>query len=181
MKDISMHLMDIIENSVAAKASEIRVDIFESVSGDYYRFRIRDNGTGMSSEFLSQVTDPWTTTRSTRKVGLGLALLQQNCQQAGGFLRIFSIPGKGTILEAGFSWSHLDRPPSGNIPGTLKLLLASYPGIHFIYHHYTDEGEYCFDTEIIKDYLNGAPVGEPEILRFLQEMITGNLELIRAS
>jgi hypothetical protein len=181
MKDLSMHLMDIIENSIAAEASEIRVDIFESESGDYYRFRIRDNGTGMNSEFLSQVTDPWTTTRDTRKVGLGLALLQQNCQQAGGFLRIFSIPDKGTIVEAEFSWSHMDRPPAGNIPGTLKLLLASYPEIHFIYHHYTDEGEYCFDTEIIKDCLNGAPIGEPAVLRFLQEMITGNLELIRAS
>lgn len=181
MKDISLHLMDIAENSIAAGASEIRIDIFESEVGNYYRFRVRDNGRGMKPEFLKQATDPWTTTRTTRDKGMGLALLQHNCSQAGGYLRLFSIPEKGCIVEAEFLLHHIDCPPAGNISGTLKLLLNSYPGIHFCYTHHTDEGSYMLDTSELLVSLQGVPLNEPSILRYIQAMISENLHLIKAS
>jgi hypothetical protein len=181
MKDISMHLMDIVENSIRAMASTIEIDIFESKLGNYYRLRIKDNGTGMEEEFLERVTDPWTTTRTTRKVGLGLSLLKQNCERTGGFLTINSVKGQGTVVEAELGLAHLDRPPSGNIAVTLKLLIGANPSIRFIYNHHTDDGIFFLDTDEVHAQLEGLRIEEPGVLKYLQEMISENLEEIKIS
>jgi hypothetical protein len=175
MKDIGLHIMDIAQNSITAEASQISIVILDRPSIDLYQVRITDNGKGMDKELLDKVTDPYTTTRATRKVGLGLSLYKQHAEQTGGALGIASAPGKGCVVTASFRWHHIDRPAQGDIPGVLRLLITANPGIRFIYKHYTDKGEFLFDTEEVKASLDGISITEPEVTHFLKEMISENL------
>lgn len=179
MKDLSMHIMDIAQNSVSAMADLIRIEIHENVANDTYQVIIEDNGKGMNAELVSKVTDPYVTTRTTRKVGLGLPLLKQNAERTGGRLSIESEEGKGTKVTASFSLSNFDRPPLGDIAGTIVLLAAANLKIRFVYQHVTENGEYIFDTLEVNEMLDGMPISEAGIIRFLKEMITENLQEIK--
>src|SRR5690554_6737808 len=117
MKDLSLHLLDLLQNSTVVDSTHISLDIVDSKEENRFWFRIDDNGRGMSKEFLEKVTDPYSTTRTTRKVGLGLPLIKMNSEQCGGGFRIESEVGKGTILEFWFEHDHLDRPPMGDLSG----------------------------------------------------------------
>jgi hypothetical protein len=172
MKNIGLHIMDIVQNSITAGASEVIIDIHDRPSIDLYQVRIKDNGCGMDKELLDRVTDPFTTTRKTRKVGLGLSLFRQNAEQSGGLLAITATPGAGCEVTATFQWHHIDRPAQGDIPGIMRLLITANPDLHFIYRHTTDKGHYQLDTEDVKINLDGISIAAPEITRFLKEMIT---------
>lgn len=178
MKELSLHVYDLTENSITAGATLIEVTIRCSVKDNVYDFTIKDNGKGMSKEFLAKVTDPWTTTRKTRKVGIGLPLIKMNTEAAGGGMTIESEPGKGTVLNFRFQNDHLDRPPMGDLPGTIVMLCAQYQDIHFIFKYITDTGEYTFDTDEIKEALDGMSMQEVSIMKYLKEMIKENLEEI---
>ncbi len=178
MKDLSMHIMDIIQNSVRAEASLVELEITESQKLDLFSISIKDNGIGMSKQMLEKVTDPFFTTRTTRKVGLGLSLLKQNAEQTGGKVEINSKEGVGTSLKAIFSHSHLDRPSLGDIAGIMVLLVGANPKMDFLYKHITDKGEYVFDTKEVKEVLEGVSVSDPEIMQYLKEMIKENLNTI---
>ncbi|RUT78664.1 ATP-binding protein [Ancylomarina longa] len=178
MKDLSLHIMDIIQNSVRAKASLVELDINENQKEDLYSITIKDNGCGMSTEILERVCDPFFTTRTTRKVGLGLSLLKQNAEQTGGNMEIWSEEGKGTRLDVCFSLSHIDRPVLGDIAGTMVLLLGANPEMDFIYRHRTEKGEYIFDTKEIKEVLEEVSVSDPNIMQYLKELIKENLNTI---
>ncbi|MPQ47357.1 ATP-binding protein [Marinifilum sp. N1E240] len=178
MKDLSMHIMDIIQNSVRAEASLVELEIKESLKDDLFSISIKDDGFGMSEELLAKVTDPFFTTRTTRKVGLGLSLLKQNAEQTGGKMELSSVEGEGTCLKAVFSHSHLDRPSLGDIAGTMVLLVGANPEMDFLYQHITDEGEYVFDTKEVKEVLEGVSVSDPEIMKYLKEMINENLNTL---
>ncbi|WP_421920318.1 ATP-binding protein [Marinifilum sp.] len=178
MKDLSMHIMDIIQNSVRAKASLVELKIKESEKDDLFSISIKDNGFGMSEEVLAKAIDPFFTTRTTRKVGLGLSLLKQNAEMTGGKMEISSKEGVGTELEAVFSHRHLDRPAMGDIAGTMVLLVGANPKMDFIYIHITDKDEYVFDTKEIKEVLDGMPVSDPNIMHYLKEMIQENLNTL---
>lgn len=178
MKDLSMHIMDIIQNSVRAEASLVELKITESFKDDMFSIAIKDNGFGMSEEVLAKAIDPFFTTRTTRKVGLGLSLLKQNAEQTGGGMEISSKEGEGTELEAVFSYKHLDRPSLGDIAGTMVLLVGANPEMDFIYTHITDDGEYVFDTKEVKEVLDGMPVSDPNIMQYLKEMIKENLNTL---
>jgi hypothetical protein len=110
-----------------------------------------------------------------RKVGLGLPLLKQNCEQTGGSLHIASKTGEGARVEAVFIHNHIDRPTLGDIAGTVVLTASAYPDIHFIYRHKKDGKTYEFDTEEVKDVLDGLSIQTPEIIQYLREMIEENL------
>lgn len=178
MKELSLHVYDLMENSIAANATLIEVTIHCSVKDNIYDFTIKDNGKGMSQEFLSKVTDPWTTTRKTRKVGIGLPLIKMNTETAGGGMKIESKPGKGTVLNFWFQNNHLDRPPMGDLTGTIVILCSQYKDIHFIFKYITDTGEYIFDTDEIKEFLDGMSMQDVSIMKYLKEMIQENLEEI---
>lgn len=175
MKELSLHIMDIIQNSIVAEASYIEIELIENKAENIYSISIKDNGKGMSAEMLAKVTDPYCTSRTTRKVGLGIPLFKQNAEQAGGNLVITSEPGEGTELTAIFKHDHLDRPMMGDIAGVIILTAAANENIHFIYTHKTEIGEYVFDTEEIKEVLDGMSMNQPEVIRYLKEMIKENL------
>ncbi len=181
MKDLALHILDILQNSVTAGAKLVQLGIEEIPSADKYIVTITDDGKGMSEEMVQQVTDPFFTTRTTRKVGLGLPLLKQNAERTGGSLIIDSKPGEGTKVTAVFSYSHIDRLPTGDIPGILALTASSYAEIDFIYKHHTPEGIFSFDTTEIKETLEGVPINNPQVITFMKDFIRDNLAEIKAS
>ncbi len=181
MKDLALHILDILQNSVTAGATLIKLEIGEIPKQDIYSVKFIDNGKGMVKSMIHQVTDPFFTTRTTRKVGLGLPLLKQNAERTGGNLRILSTPGNGTEVEACFVFNHIDRLPTGDIAGTLALTVSSYPAVDFIYTHTTPDGTFIFDTKEIKETLEDVPINNPQVINFMKDLIRENLEAIKAS
>jgi len=179
MKDLSLHILDIVHNSIRAEASLIKISIFENQHTDSYKIRIQDNGKGISPQLLPTVSDPFTTRRKTRRVGMGLALLRQNAEQAAGSLTILSEIGKGTTVNASFEYHNIDRPPIGDIAGVIVQLVIAFPKTDFVYSHKSGREQYVFDTRQIKQELGDMPIVQPEIRSFLLEMINENLNKIR--
>jgi anti-sigma regulatory factor (Ser/Thr protein kinase) len=180
MKDLSLHILDIAQNSISAGASKIGISIDENLTANTMAIEVTDNGRGMPAEVLERVTDPYYTSRTTRKVGLGIPLFKQNAEATGGSLQIDSEEGRGTTLKATFLHKHLDRPPLGDMAGVMVLLSGANPEIRFVYTHRIDNEEYVFDTEEVKEALDGIPLNEPQVMRFLKEMINENLTAIKA-
>ena len=181
MKDLALHILDILQNSVTAGSTLVKLQIDEVPARDLYIVNITDNGIGMDAETVQQVTDPFFTTRTTRKVGLGLPLLKQNAERTGGSMTIQSKPGIGTEVDVVFVYSHIDRIPAGDIAGTLALTVSSYPAIDFIYTHNTPGGTFIFDTFEIKETLGDLPVSNPQVIGFMKDLINDNLKEIKAS
>ena len=149
MEDLSLHILDVVENSIAAGASKIEIKITEDQASDLLVIEIKDDGRGMDKETLDQVLDPFYTTRTTRRVGMGLSLLAQSAEESNGKFKIVSEVGKGTELKATFQYSHIDRKPMGDLKTTFITLLMSYPEINFIYIHKDDEGIDTLDSNDI--------------------------------
>ena len=145
LEDLSAHVLDIAENSVMASGTEVRIEILEERSADRLIFSVEDNGKGMTEDFIAKVTDPFTTTRTTRRVGMGLPFLKQSAELCGGGLDIRSKPGEGTKTTATFRMSSIDKPPLGNVPATMMALVMGSPEIHWIYRHKTDFGEFILE------------------------------------
>ncbi|MDR2512090.1 MAG: ATP-binding protein [Bacteroidales bacterium] len=176
MKDLSLHILDIAQNSISANASLIEISIVEDNIANNYTLTIKDNGRGMSKEFLEKVTDPYSSTRSTRKVGLGLPLLKLNTERTGGSFKIDSELGKGTVVTANFVFDHIDRIPIGDIAGVVVMLCSMNPNLDFVYTHKTPCGEYIFDTCEIKEAIEGMTIQEIAIQKYLKEMLEENLK-----
>jgi len=138
MEDLSLHILDIVENSIAASASEIKIVIVEDTASDQLRLEISDNGNGMDEEMRKKVLDPFVTTRTTRRVGLGLPLLAQAARESGGDLTLDSAPGRGTTVIAVFQLSHPDLKPLGDIPATLGTILAGKPELDLVFDYHRD-------------------------------------------
>ncbi len=175
MRDISMHILDIAGNSVRAGASLVEVTLTEYPENDILMLTVKDDGCGMDKETIAKAMDPFFTSRITRKVGLGIPLLQQNAQQTGGNVFIESEPGKGTLLMAVFTHSHIDRPPMGDLPGTLSLLVSGNPDVDFSFVHRIAQQEYIFDSRAVKGVLDGVEITQPSVVKFIKEMIKENL------
>jgi len=181
MKTLALNILDIVQNSIRAKASMISVEIDESESKELYLITLTDNGTGIPEDILKNVTDPFVTTRTKRKLGLGLPLLKYHAEITGGNLEIASEKGKGTRVCASFINSHFDRQPLGDVSGVLAIMIASNPGIHFSYRHSTDNGEYRFDTAETKTFLEVETLNDTALLEDIKVMINENLKNINAS
>ena len=164
MEDISLHILDIAENSVASGATLITISIVEKTREDSFIVTIEDNGRGMAEEFVRNVLDPFCTTRTTRKVGFGLSFLAQSARETGGDIRIESVPGKGTIVTADFIPSHIDMKPLGNIADTITTLIAGNPQIDFLFTYIRDTRIYSLDTREIRTVLDDVPINSSEVL-----------------
>ncbi len=180
MKTISDHVMDIVQNSVRAGATLIEIIIEENLESDFYILNINDNGCGMSREVLEQAANPFFTSRTTRKVGLGLSLLKQKAEAAGGNFEIESEEGKGTRVKAVFRHSHLDRPPLGDIWDTWFLTMIGNPEIKIVYRHTAGKGFFEADSGQITEMFEGAPLQQKEIRDAILEWIKNNLNHIEA-
>jgi signal transduction histidine kinase len=181
MKDLSLHVLDILQNSLSAEAHGINVEIVEDQVCDKYLITISDDGKGMSTEMVNKVTDPFFTTRTTRKVGLGIPLLKEHAERTGGTFSITSMPGKGTEIAADFILSHVDRQPLGDIAGAIVLTAAANPQVRIRYSHSTGFGTYLFDSFEVSEILGDTPINNARVIKFLVEMINENLEQIKYS
>lgn len=180
MKELSLNLLDIVQNSVKAGASVIEMEICESVSEDQLTMRVVDNGSGMDEDFLAKVCDPFVTSRTTRKVGLGIPLLKMEAESCGGSFEITSKLGSGTSVTARFGLSHLDRKPLGDIPSTLAAIVGAKDDIRYIYRHTTDEGSFTLDTDELHQVLGeDIALSEPEILSWISDFVQDNLNEIK--
>lgn len=150
MEDLSLHILDIVENSIEAKASRVEIKVIEDMRKDLLTIEIKDNGQGMDEKTLKRVFDPFYTTRTARKVGLGLALFVQATRESGGDIEIKSKIGKGTRVKATFQYSHIDRKPLGDIEKTLTTLIAGNPEVDFVYEHQRGNQKFCLDTKEMK-------------------------------
>ena len=169
MRELALHVLDIATNSVKANASLVTVEI--TAKDNLLTISIKDNGKGMSEEFVARVTDPFTTTRTTRKVGMGLPLLKQAAETSGG-----SQLGVGTVVTVTFRLDDIDRVPLGDIAETATTLL--YPDMDFVWIYTVEDRSYTFDTREIKEALDGVPIDSPEIIAFLNSMLKENIESI---
>jgi len=176
-----LHILDIVQNSVVAGAKTIKVEVVENIEDNIYSITITDDGSGMSKEEVESVTDPFYTTRTTRKVGLGIPLLKQNAELTGGSLTIESEKGKGTKVCAIFKHNHIDRPIMGDIAGVMVLNMVSYKEIRWIYTHKTIYGEYKIDSQEIREVMYGVNLYQNSVIKLLKEMINENLKEINFS
>lgn len=171
MKELSLHILDVAKNSVTAEAGQVDIRL-EETEDRTLTITITDDGRGMSPEFLATVTDPFTTTRTTRPVGLGLPLYRLAAEQTGGSLAIESALGEGTTVTAVFHREHIDCPPLGDLSGTMALLIQGSPWVDFTLEHVTPKGEYLFSSQEIKEFLgNEVPLDLPEVYIWIQEYL----------
>jgi hypothetical protein len=170
LEDLSLHILDIAENSIGARAKVVEILLTRDAEKDLLRLEINDNGSGMDRETLSKVRDPFFTTKG-KKTGLGLPFLAQAAEQAGGEMTIASAPGKGTRVTATFRWGHLDRPPLGDMAGTVMTLIAGHPDVDFVYEEREGGSVFRLDTREIKSDLEGVPINTPPALEAIRGML----------
>ena len=166
-----MHILDISENSIRAKASLISIGIKVDKAEDTLAIVISDNGVGMSSELLERVRSPFATTRETRDVGLGIPLFAASCERTGRALKIESTQGIGTKLTAEYCLSNIDRPPIGELSETMHALVMMNPHIDFVLTTGGSE-EFVFDTRQIKKQLGEVPITNNDVLLFIKEYLS---------
>lgn len=176
MEDLSLHILDIVENSITAGATRIEISIVEDIKKDIFSIEIKDNGKGISEEILKKVIDPFYTTRTTRRVGMGLSLLAQSAKEAEGDISITSKEGVGTVVYAYFKHSHIDRRPLGNIIDTLVVLIAGNPAIDFLYEHKRGDNTYSIDTKEIRSQLGEIPLNSPGVIGFIKKDMQDGLK-----
>lgn len=180
MQDISLHILDVSENSIAAGATELKIKINEDTKGNKLVLEIEDNGKGMDKETQQKVLDPFYTTKTTKtssEAGLGIPLLAQSVQEAEGNLKIKSKKGKGTVITAEFVYDHIDRRPLGNMADTMIALITGRgTDIDIVYEHCRNGDGFILDTRDIKEELQEVPINNPEVLHFLKQTITNGLK-----
>ncbi|WP_237266977.1 sensor histidine kinase [Thermoclostridium stercorarium] len=168
--------MDIAQNSITAGATLIKVSLI--CCDGFLVFRLSDNGNGMDEELLKTVTDPFTTTRETRKVGMGIPLLKLSAEMTGGSFKIESRKGEGTSTEARFVIDSIDRIPLGNVDETLKTLIMANPEIDFEIKFQSEKSSFELKTEEIKKYLNGVPIDNFEVIDWIAGKIRDGLKVV---
>lgn len=171
MRDLSLHLMDLLQNSISARATFIEIGLYAKDDGNELVMELLDNGCGMNEEFLKKVTDPFSTTRTTRKVGLGIPLTKASSERSGGRFSISSQPGQGTKLLATYRIDHIDRLPLGNLAETLTTTIMAEPEIRYKLTLKHNENIFKFDTCTIKETLAGVPIVEMAVIQWMNEYI----------
>lgn len=171
MKELSLHILDIVQNSIKAGASLIELSIIEKSVENVFSIIIKDNGYGMDEDTVKNVVNPFFTTRTTRKVGLGLPLLQEAALRCNGSLDIESEKGVGTIVSCSFEKDNIDRAPLGDISSTIMTIVNSLEYCEFIFIHKVDEKSYEFSTRKIKEILEENDLKSSEILLWIKEYV----------
>ena len=170
MDDISLHILDISENSIRAQATRIEIILTRDAKNDIFRVEVIDDGRGMDPETLAKVRDPFFTTKG-KKTGLGIPLLAQAAEQTGGTVSVESAPGRGTRVSITFTWSNVDRPAIGSMADTMLTLIAGHPDLDYVYEEREDGRVFRFDTREIKNDLEGVPINTPEALSAIRGML----------
>jgi anti-sigma regulatory factor (Ser/Thr protein kinase) len=175
MLELALHILDIAENSVRAEAKTVSIGVTEEIHRDRLTIEIVDDGVGMSPELLKKAMDPFYTSKKVRRVGMGLPMLAEAAQKAGGRFDIESTEGSGTRLAVVFQLSHIDRQPLGDVAGSLVTLIAGNPGVDFVYRHRCEGRVFLFDTREIKRETEGIPINHIEVLKWIRQYIREGL------
>lgn len=179
MRELSLHILDLAQNSIEAGARNLAVEINED-EGGFFVFRIKDDGRGMSPELLQQVRDPFTTTRLSRKVGMGIPFIDMVTQQCGGHLDITSVKGSGTKIAAYFAAGNIDMPPLGDIAASIRVLLAGAPWIDLDFIYCCGKGRLEFSTRQVREILGeAADFANPEVSLWLEEYLKQEIAKVR--
>ncbi len=176
MEDLSLHILDIVENAISAKAKKIEILVMEEPGENRLTIEIRDDGIGMDEEASKKAADPFFTTRSSRRVGLGLSLLAQAAEEAGGTLRIESSLGKGTRVTATFQYRHIDRKPLGSMVETMMTLLLGNPDLDISYTHEKEGRSYTLCGHWLKE--QDRSLTNPEVIQRLRKHLQEGLAQI---
>lgn len=177
MRELSLHILDIIENSRRANSDLIKLKIFEKPNSNLLKIIIEDNGSGISEEKLEKIDDPFITSRKTRDVGLGISLFKSAAESCGGNLSIKSKVGEGTRVEVNFKYNHIDRAPIGNITITLSnFIAANGDKVDIIYQHQYKDEVFNFDSREIKSELDDISIQSRQVIVWIKEYIGENLE-----
>jgi anti-sigma regulatory factor (Ser/Thr protein kinase) len=180
VEDLSLHVLDVAENAIRAGADCICIRIREDLAEDLLLIEIEDNGPGMDEETVRKAVDPFFTTRTTRKVGMGLALLAESARMAEGDMEVKSEKGRGTVVRAWFRHGHIDRRPMGDMAGTITALAACGREVRIRYEHQRDGKRFCVDTDTLKREVAPVPLFNPEVLLWLREYVREGLKEIGA-
>jgi hypothetical protein len=179
LRELSLHILDIAENSISAGASKVEIAVVEDIKRDKLSIEISDNGKGMDPETSKKVLDPFVTSRTTRKVGLGLPLLKAAAEGCNGGLTIESQLGKGTKTQITFQHSHIDRMPLGDLTNTWLTLLLGSPEVNWVFSYQMDDEVFFIDDTEIKNELDGISLTEPSIMHIIRELIRNGVETVR--
>ena len=178
MNELSLNILDIAQNSIVAEATLVEIDVEEDSGSDLITIRVKDNGKGMSEDFLKAVEDPFITTRTTRKIGLGISFLKEAAEMTGGHIKLESELGVGTVVTAVFVMSNIDRQPIGNLTETIITLVTLNTEIDFIIRYKVNDNEaFVFSTVEVKELLGGnVPLNSHKIVIFLTEYVREHIE-----
>ncbi len=175
MTELSLNILDIAENSVKAKATLVEIMVVADRAENKLTVTIKDNGCGMDETQVKNVIDPFYTTRTTRKVGLGVPFFKESAELAGGGFSLTSKLGIGTTVTAWYELDHIDRMPMGDLTATLHTLITMHDDIDFLVTYRIDEAEIQIDTRVFREILGDISFKEPEISQYLKEYLTENI------
>jgi hypothetical protein len=175
MDEIASHIMDIVANSVSAKANNIIVAITIDTKKVLLTLRLKDDGIGMDEDMARKVQDPFFSTKIGKKVGLGIPLLKGTAETTGGSFCLSSVVGEGTEIFVSFDLNHPDLPPLGNIRDTILVLVIGNPDTDFRFQIKRDTKEFVLDTKEIKHLLDGVPINHPDVITFLSKYLDENM------
>ena len=178
MRELSLNVMDVAQNSVRAQATLVFITVEDSDKNDSLTITIEDNGCGMTEEQVAQVIDPFFTTRTTRKVGLGVPLFKMSAEQTGGSFSIESEVGRGTKTQASYVKSHVDMTPLGDINSTVSILIRCNPDIDFVFTHSFDNGSFTLDTRELREVLEGVSLDTPDVVEWIEQFLEEQTENI---
>ena len=180
MLELAQHILDIAENSIRAGARLINISVSEDTTLDLLTIEISDDGCGMKEDEVKKALDPFYTTKTVRRVGLGLPLLTDAAKMSGGELKLKSEANRGTTVVATFGLSHIDRQPLGNITSTLISLIATNLNIDFIYNHRHNDRRFTLDTRLIRNEIEDVPISHPEIIKYIRGVIEEGIQEIKS-
>ena len=171
MRELSLHILDIVQNSIAAGAGTVTIQVQEDSGEDWISLSVADDGRGMDEETIARVTDPFYTTRTTRKVGLGIPLLKTGATSCEGDFSIESRLGEGTTIRASYRRSHIDRPPLGDMVSTMLTILLGDESVDYVYSHEVDGVAFSFASKEMKELLDGLSFQNPDVYAWLKEFL----------
>lgn len=174
MQELSLNVLDVAQNSVSAGASLIEIAVREDTKLSNMVITISDNGCGMDAETVNRVIDPFFTSRTTRKVGLGIPFFKMSAEQTGGSFSINSTVGEGTVVRAEYNTSSIDFMPLGDICSTVACLVCLNPHIDFVFTSVKDDKEFVFTTAEVKEILGDIPLSEPSVASFIEDYLKEN-------
>ncbi len=179
MRELSLNILDIAQNSISAGAVLTEIVVDENEKENTLLIGIYDNGSGMTEEQVKNVIDPFFTTRTTRKVGMGIPLFKLAAEQTGGSFKIDSKKGEGTRVEARFKTDSIDFTPIGDLSSTVASIVSMNCDKDFVFKRILNGKEFVFSTEEIKKILDGVPLSEPSVMNWIEDYINEQIENLR--